>query len=61
LPTIWYVLSILIGTSQLLSLPLLIYLVVKRHYALVPVACCFPQLRYFLCGYDKQRDPSGVA
>jgi len=30
-------LSILIGTSQLLGLPLLIYLVIKRHYALVPV------------------------
>jgi len=29
-------LSVLIGTSQLLGLPLLIYLVVKRHYALVP-------------------------
>lgn len=29
-------LSILIGTSQLLGLPLLIYLVVKHHYALVP-------------------------
>lgn len=30
-------LSVLIGTSQLLGLPLLIYLVIKRHYALVPV------------------------
>src|SRR5699024_7859275 len=31
-------LSILIGTSQLLGLPLLVYFIVKRHYALVPVA-----------------------
>lgn len=30
-------LSVLIGTSQLLGLPLLIYLVVKRDYALVPL------------------------
>ena len=30
-------LSILIGTSQLLGLPLLIYLISKRQYGLVPV------------------------
>ena len=29
--------SILVGTSQLLGLPLLIYLIIKRHYGLVPV------------------------
>ena len=29
-------LSVLIGTSQLLGLPLLIYLIVKRHYTLMP-------------------------
>lgn len=31
-------LSVLIGVSQLLGLPFLIYLIVKRHYTLVPIA-----------------------
>lgn len=31
-------LSVLIGVSQLLGLPFLVYLIVKHHYALVPVA-----------------------
>lgn len=31
-------LSLLVGTSQLLGLPFLIYLVVKQYYALVPLA-----------------------
>lgn len=31
-------LSVLIGTSQLLGLPFLIYLIVKHHYTLVPIA-----------------------
>src|SRR5690625_2755970 len=54
-------LSVLIGTSQLLGLPFLIYLVVKRAYAIVPFAFAAITSMHFVLYSWLYRTPIYIA